>query len=354
MAKKIQRDLLVAELEAALKRGDGYIMASYGQNPRTGHLDLSVPESQCKAGWKKNGWYYAQYSGGQRAQALAWREKCVRVWDCNGMAEGIYEMHTGVCINARARDNYATWCGVKGAGTIPAKYRVPGAAVFWGEGGASNIHHVAFLYKPVQAGHPEGDWYLIEARGVMYGVVKTKLYSRSPNFWGLMSKYFEYGETEGAAETAIVAQTLGSRVLRNGSDGTDVREMQAGLIRLGYDLGKWGADGDFGDQTEMAVKAFQEDNGLEPDGKFGPRTLEKFEAALKTLEARAENPRRVVIEGGSCYVRDAPNTGGKEIGVAHRGDALKFGGQIAETGWLQVDHNGKEGWVSGKYGRLAE
>lgn len=356
--KRMPSALFVKELVAALNRKDGYIMASYGQNPRTGYLDLSVPDSKCKSAWKENGWYYTQYSGKQRTQALTWRKKCTRVWDCNGMAEGIYEIFSGVCINARARNNYASWCGVKGKGIIPTKYRVPGAAVFWSNSGASSIHHVAYLWKPVKEGHPEGDWYIIEARGVMYGVVSGKLLSRKPNFWGLMDKYFDYENeavTEAPAETVIVAPTLGSRILRNGDEGADVKEMQSGLIRLGYDLGKWGADGDFGDATEQAVIAFQRDHGLDDDGEFGPLSLAACTAALAALDKPADNPKYVVIEGGNCYVRTAPNTTGKKLGVAHAGDKLVFGGSIdEETRWLLVEYNGKNGWVSPKYGRLTD
>ena len=89
MAKRMPTRLFVRELEAALTRGDGYIMSSYGQNPRTGYLDLS--KTDVKSAWKENGWYYTQYSGSQRTQALKWRKKCTRVWDCAGMAEGIYD-----------------------------------------------------------------------------------------------------------------------------------------------------------------------------------------------------------------------------------------------------------------------
>ena len=81
------------------------------------------------------------------------------------------ETYSGTDINTKARYNYAQWCNPKGKGMIPASYRVPGAAVFWSDNTASNIHHVAYLYKPVVAGKPDGDWYIIEARGVMYGVV---------------------------------------------------------------------------------------------------------------------------------------------------------------------------------------
>ena len=351
MAKRMPTKLFVKELEAALNRGDGYIMASYGQNPRTGYLDLT--RTDVKSAWKENGWYYTQYSGAQRTQALKWRKKCTRVWDCNGMAEGIYEIYSGVCINARARNNYASWCSVKGKGVIPTNRRVPGAAVFWGSS-ASNIHHVAYLWKPVTAGKPEGDWYLIEARGVMYGVVKSKLLSRKPNFWGYMDKYFDYSENVAVEEVAGIAETetLGSRVLKNGSEGNDVMEMQSGLIRLGYDLGRWGADGDFGDQTEMAVKQFQSDHGLTVNGAFDEKCVAVLDAALVAISLPVEDPQSVVIEGGDCYIRSEAGTNGKILGVAKRGSVHAYAGETSETGWICIKHGGGTGWVSGKYGRL--
>ena len=351
----------VAELEAALNRGDGYIMGSYGQNPRTGYLDLSVPESKCRSSWKPTGWYYSQYSGSQRDAALKWRKQCTRVWDCNGMAEGIYELHTGICINSKARYNYSGWCSIKGKGMIPVERRVPGAAVFWSNSGASSIHHVAYLWKPVDPAKPEGDWYIIEAKGVKYGVVKSKLYSRKPNFWGIMDKYFDYGDMSPALPVEEPARLLGSRILRNGDEGEDVKAMQADLICLGYDLGRYGADGDFGDATELAVRAFQTDFELEVDGEFGPKSLAALELALVALDKTEEHPKYVAIEGGDCYIRLAPNTSGKAVGVAHRGDKYPFGGVIdEETKWLLIQYT-KPGdtapmnaWVSGKYGRLVE
>jgi len=48
---------------------------------------------------------------------------------------------------------------------IPASKRIAGAAVFWGKK-ASKITHVAYLDEPVIKNKPDGDWYIIEARGV--------------------------------------------------------------------------------------------------------------------------------------------------------------------------------------------
>ncbi len=322
--------LFAKQLGEALARKDGYIMGATGQDPRS---------------WPVDSHWFTQYSGAQREKALYWRDHAERVWDCNGLAEGLYRGYAGKSIDTRARYNYAQWCAPKGRGMIPAKYRLPGAAVFWGDS-ASDIHHVAFLYKPVDPSKPKGNWYLIEARGVMVGVVETKLYSRKPDFWGLMTKYFDYG--------AVNTQTLrlGDRLLKEGCEGEDVKELQTDLIRLGYDCGRWGADGDFGDSTELAVKAFQRDHGLEDDGICGPKTMAALQKALAKLESEPQKPRLVEISGGNCYVRDAPGKSGAVLGVAHDGDRLSWLRRRSENGWLQVDFHGHPGWVSGKYGRL--
>ena len=357
--KRMPIKVFVKELKAALDRKDGYIMGSRGENPRTGYLDLSVPESKCRSSWKPSGYYFAgQYSGNKLKQALVWRKECTRVWDCNGMAEGIYEILSGVNINTKARHAYANWCSVKGKGIIPAKYRIPGAAVYWSNSGASSIHHVAYLWKPVKDTDPAGDWYLIEAAGVMKGVVKSKLLSRKPNFWGLMDKYYDYDGAEfpsSEEETLEVRPLLGSRTLKNGSEGDDVKELQSGLIRLGYDLGKWGADGDFGDCTEEAVEKFQKDHDLKVTGKFDSTTFKVFEKMIADLDKPEDAPKYVIIEGGKCNIRKTPGVDGKRLNVAHEGEKFEFGGIIDEdTDWLSIKYDGGIAWLSNKYGRLSK
>lgn len=331
--KKMPIGLFVEGLAAALNRKDGYIMSAKGQDPKK---------------WAKNSWWFTQYtSAEQRVKALEWREKAQRVWDCNGLAEGLYEEWCGVNINTYARSNYANWCSPKGAGTIPAAQRMPGAAVFIHSKKSGYITHVGYLYKPVDAQKPTGDWWVIEARGVMYGVVKTRLSQRGWNRWGLMTKYFDYANAQAPVETTFV-----ERILRNGDEGEDVKQMQLNLIRLGYDCGDWGADGDFGDATEMAVMKFQKAHGLEADGEFGPLSSDAMDKALAVLDTKPEEPMTVQIEGGDCWVRTAPDTTGKKLGVAKRGSVLPYGGVTADNGWLLVEYENQNGYVSGKYGRL--
>ena len=331
--KRMPISNFVSELAAALQRKDGYIMGAVGQDPKR---------------WKTTSWWFTQYSGSQKEKALYWREHAARVWDCNGLAEGIYKDFAGTDVNTKARYNYSGWCGLKGSGLIPAKRRAPGMAVFWGDR-ASEIHHVAYLWKPVVSGKPDGDWYLIEARGVAYGVVQTRLNSRKPNFWGRMDKYFDYGD---GAEILPTEPALGERILRNGHTGSDVKEMQRNLLALDYDLGKYGADGDFGDATELAVIEFQRDHGCDPDGEHGPVTHAAMMSALLALQP-PEKADKVSIQGGQCWVREEPKAvDDNKLGVARQNSTWPYAGETSADGWLKIDFNDHPGWVSGKYGRL--
>ena len=160
----------------------------------------------------------------------------------------------------------------------------------------------------------------------------------------------ENGSNAKAPVTPGTAYELGVRTLRNGDEGSDVKDMQSLLIQMGYDLGSWGADGDFGDMTEMAVRDFQQDNGLEVDGIAGEKTFAALLAA--GTDDIPNDAKYVVIEGGNCYARAEPNTSGEIIGTARRGEKFAYLGETSESGWLRIQFGMKEAWVSGKYGRL--
>lgn len=63
--------------------------------------------------------------------------------------------------------------------------------------------------------------------------------------------------------------------LKKGSKGTDVVNLQARLIELGY-LKSGSNDGDYGSGTEAAVKEFQAKHNLKTDGIAGKDTLSKL------------------------------------------------------------------------------
>ena len=74
-----------------------------------------------------------------------------------------------------------------------------------------------------------------------------------------------------------------SSCLGKGDQGPEVEQLQKNLIKLGYSCGAWGADGDFGNDTEKAVIKFQKEHGLDADGLVGPLTQTAIKTALEKL-----------------------------------------------------------------------
>ena len=152
----------------------------------------------------------------------------------------------------------------------------PGTFVFTGD--ASKHGHVG-----AYIGNDE----VIEDVGTLTGVKISKITDSKWTWWGEY-KRMEFDVTEGEiilpaenpenganqpsepADDSTGKQTLPT--LREGDKGDAVRYLQTLLLDRGYDLGKWGADGDFGKQTEKAVKQFQKDWNLKQDGVVGSDT----------------------------------------------------------------------------------
>jgi peptidoglycan hydrolase-like protein with peptidoglycan-binding domain len=74
-----------------------------------------------------------------------------------------------------------------------------------------------------------------------------------------------YGYPDYDEEPIVVKKNY----LSKGDEGKDVVLMQTMLIYCGYSCGKSGADGNFGLNTDVALRAFQKDNNLTVDGKYG-------------------------------------------------------------------------------------
>lgn len=140
------------------------------------------------------------------------------------------------------------------------------------------------------------------------------------------------------------------RTLRRGDMGADVTGLQGDLITLGYDVGKWGADGDFGAATDAAVRAYQDAHGLEVDGIVGPNTWAALDADMDRQSdddtpQPAEPEGNLTVKTGSWNLRTGPGTDYAIAAVAHGGDKLN---EILPTGWVPVLYNGEIRWISEK------
>ena len=76
-----------------------------------------------------------------------------------------------------------------------------------------------------------------------------------------------------------VANETKYATLRKGSKGELVTMLQKKLMELGYQLPRYGADGDYGNETINAVKQFQKDHGLTADGVVGEKTWSAINSA---------------------------------------------------------------------------
>lgn len=109
-----------------------------------------------------------------------------------------------------------------------------------------------------------------------------------------------------AAEAAITpAPTLApptlyarptEALLRSGSTGLEVRQMQERLQKLGYYSGD--LDGKYGGGTKAAVERFQAQHGLQPDGMAGPATLAKLESDQAQPFVSTPKPELPKSQGG--------------------------------------------------------
>jgi N-acetylmuramoyl-L-alanine amidase len=88
---------------------------------------------------------------------------------------------------------------------------------------------------------------------------------------------------------------LGDRLLThvpgNLLAGDDVVALQQRLLDLGFKVGR--VDGRFGHQTELAVREFQRNVGVPPDGTCGPATLKSLSRLAPMVRGGRPNAMRV-------------------------------------------------------------
>lgn len=80
------------------------------------------------------------------------------------------------------------------------------------------------------------------------------------------------------------------------NSGFGVVQLQKDLVKLGFGVGSYGANGIFGNDTKSAVEKFQKANGLSADGSAGPATLAKIKELLSKPVAPTNDLAKVQAE----------------------------------------------------------
>ncbi len=206
-----------------------------------------------------------------RAQGRQYGSKWIghKVADCSGLFSWAFRQLGGYMYHG-SDTMYRKYCAGKGElkkgkrtdwGTLK-----PGTAVFVWNG--KKYSHVGLFV---------GDGTVIEAMGTINGVTTTKVTAGKWTHWGELVGVDYANNSEFRIQNSELMESATSRpIIRKGSKGSAVTELQAMLLKLGYDLGPCGVDGDFGRRTDAAVRQFQKDHGLAADGIAGPVTWKEL------------------------------------------------------------------------------
>ena len=95
-----------------------------------------------------------------------------------------------------------------------------------------------------------------------------------------------------------------STLLKVGSRGAAVQDVQKKLVALGYNVGSTGADGIFGNSTKNAVIKFQGSVGISKDGIVGSITLAKLNEVYNNRN-KGQSVTSTTSYTGKDYVRKA-------------------------------------------------
>ena len=112
--------------------------------------------------------------------------------------------------------------------------------------------------------------------------------------------------------------------------GDDVRELQAALNLLGFDAGR--EDGILGARTDRAVREFQRNVGMPPDGIVGTTTVE----ALARLRPRQGGLGRAEVREGEALRRLSASLEEARIAV-DAGHGPDDTGAQAPSGWTEAE-----------------
>jgi len=99
-------------------------------------------------------------------------------------------------------------------------------------------------------------------------------------------------------------------VLTIGSRGDSVIQWQELLIKAGYELPRFGVDGDYGSETAGATKQFQQDMGITVDGIVGIQTLQAMKVRLGMAD-----PNSIPESGGNMSLEELTNVYENETGI---------------------------------------
>lgn len=235
---------LIAYVEKAYSENWGYVLTGQGE-----YYTKELAED-----WISSKYHYphAAWTNAGRSQRKYFTVACAKwyghyVADCSGLIVAAFRTENSTYQDQTANTFKSRF---KESGKISTLPEISGLAL-WRSG------HIGVYI---------GDGWAIEARGYSYGVVKTKVADRTWTHWGKLADIEYEGD---------------DNMLYKGMNGPEVQAWQESIMIIDKAaLPKYGADGDFGGETEEWTGKFQADKGLPQTGKVDNSTAAAMWIAL--------------------------------------------------------------------------
>lgn len=237
-----------------------------------GTVRTKTTPSRIKERWEN---YYSSHGWSREAydNATAGMQPDDYATDCQGLLDAYLTYVQGEKTDVNADYNYRKWCTGKGKiSEIERPYKL-GEAVFMANSGGK-MKHIGWICGLDSDGEP----LVVEARGLNYGVVVTRLEDRAWTHRGLMTKKFDYKEEQSMA--------IKFEVIKPMLKGDGVKEMQKALNATGYtdDNGnKLVEDGKWGSKSQAAFRKLLEAHTQESEIKVTVNDAEMFSWLIKHI-----------------------------------------------------------------------
>ena len=337
--------------EKVYKAGWVYWYGTYGQKCSTSLYNSKKKQYPSHYGSDRTSAYQKDISSGKRCA------------DCVGLIKSFFwtggnfdtdpKYNSNNCPDKSA-DGMIAYCSESGAiKTMPDE---PGLVV-WKSG------HIGVYV---------GGGYTVEMKGFDYDCKRVKVTAGPWTKWGRLPKSMITYTGEAAAPSEPLPEGLSK-----GDHGSAVTSMQEMLLRWNPKcLPKYGADSDFGSETEKAVKAFQESVGLPVTGVYDEATRKALTEAISSIPQPPDDdhdaddgelsdtpvapiePTGRFIEILPIHVRSAPGNQYMSLGTVQPGSRLPYQGETHEDEngvvWYLVEYDGQNAWISGKYSRVVD
>ena len=193
--------------------------------------------------------------------------------DCQGLLDAYLTFVQGEKTDVNADYNYRKWCTGKGKiSEIERPYEL-GEALFMANI-RGKMKHIGWICGLDVDGEP----LVVEARGLNYGVVITRLKDRAWTHRGLMTKKFDYKEEQPMATKFEVIKPM--------LKGDGVEAMQKALNANGYADDNGDAlveDGKWGSKSQAAFRKLLEAHMQESNIKITVNDSEMFSWSIKHI-----------------------------------------------------------------------